>query len=405
MSCTLSLISSDLENFETVEELYFGEREKENDQEADDSPLDESSSESEDDGETGTCIDSANTDLSEKAKVEKFISDTCNCKFGEGGQACSTTISLDDIHVSRNNCHELSSAELDLVVLGAIQSSLNCGEASESGRSEKKRERTRMTFYFHGKRICKETFLFLHCISRTKFCSLVKHYKKSGLTLRSHGNKKRLPSSTFSAETVENVVKFILNVAEDQALLLPGRVPGFKRVDVKLLPSVLTKHSLWKTYSEICTGNGQTSVGYSKFCDLWNQLCPFVVIMRPATDLCWTCQKNNNYIQKSVNMPEGQKAEAIRAQEQHLRLAAGEREFYKNCCKQSKENIQQYLQEIDFNFGRAPCSYNGTVHYSYDYAQQLHYPSDPNQPGPIYFKTPRKCAIFGVCCESIFLGK
>jgi len=83
--------------------------------------------------------------------------------------------------------------------------------------------------------------------------------------LRSHGNKKRLPSSIFSAKTVDNVVKFILNVAEDQSLLLPGRVPGFKRVDVKLLPSVLTKHSLWKTYSEICTGNGQTSVGNSKF--------------------------------------------------------------------------------------------------------------------------------------------
>ena len=178
-------------------------------------------------------------------------------------------------------------------------------------------------------------------------------------------------------------MKFILNVAEDQALLLPGRIPGFKRVDVKLLPSVLSKHSLWKTYSEICTGNGQTSVGYSKLYDLWNQLCPFVVIIRPATDLCWTCEKNNNFIQKSVNMPESQKAEAIRAQ--HLRLAAGEREFYKNCCKQSKENIRQYLQEIDFSFGRAPCSYNGTVHDSYDYAQQLHYPSGPNQPGPHFF--------------------
>ena len=116
-------------------------------------------------------------------------------------------------------------------------------------------------------------------------------------------------------------MKFILNVPEDQALLLPGCVPGFKRVDVKLLPSVLTKHSLWKTYSEICTGNGKMSVGYSKFSDLWNQLCPFVVIMCPATDLCWTCQKNN-FIQKSVNMSESQKAEAIRAHEQHLRHAA-----------------------------------------------------------------------------------
>ena len=33
--------------------------------------------------------------------------------------------------------------------------------------------------------------------------------------------------------------------------------------------------------------------------------------------------------------------------------------------------------------------------------QQAHYPSDPMQPGPIYFLTPRKCAMFGVCCESI----
>ena len=29
------------------------------------------------------------------------------------------------------------------------------------------------------------------------------------------------------------------------------------------------------------------------------------------------------------------------------------------------------------------------------------YPSDPFQPGPMYFLTPRKCAIFGVCCEAL----
>ena len=31
----------------------------------------------------------------------------------------------------------------------------------------------------------------------------------------------------------------------------------------------------------------------------------------------------------------------------------------------------------------------------------MHYPSNPLQPGPIYFLTPRKAAIFGVCCEAI----
>lgn len=34
------------------------------------------------------------------------------------------------------------------------------------------------------------------------------------------------------------------------------------------------------------------------------------------------------------------------------------------------------------------------MHYSFDYAQQIHYP------GPIFFKTPRKCGLFGVSCES-----
>ena len=34
-------------------------------------------------------------------------------------------------------------------------------------------------------------------------------------------------------------------------------------------------------------------------------------------------------------------------------------------------------------------------------AQQVHYPSVPLQPGPIYFLTTRKCGIFGVCCDAI----
>ena len=233
--------------------------------------------------------------LLEKEKIEKFMADTCKCKLEEQREACSTILSRDDFYDSRNNCQELSSAELDLVILGVIQSSLHCGYVSLSGRTEKHCERIRMVFFYHGRRICKETFLFLHSASRKRFCSLVKHYKTNGLTLRVHGKSKRLPNSASSVETVENVVKFIMNIAEEKALILPGRVPGFKRVDVKLLPSVLTKYSLWKTHAGICASQCHTSVGYSKFCDLWNQLCPFVLIMCPAMDLCWTCQKKKQF--------------------------------------------------------------------------------------------------------------
>ena len=41
------------------------------------------------------------------------------------------------------------------------------------------------------------------------------------------------------------------------------------------------------------------------------------------------------------------------------------------------------------------------MHYSFDYAQQVHFPSDPLQPGPIHFLTPCKCSVFGVNCEAL----
>ena len=53
------------------------------------------------------------------------------------------------------------------------------------------------------------------------------------------------------------------------------------------------------------------------------------------------------------------------------------------------------LREHPFN------SWDSKMHYSFDFAQQIHYPSNPLQPGPIFFKTPRKCGIFGVCCEAL----
>lgn len=41
------------------------------------------------------------------------------------------------------------------------------------------------------------------------------------------------------------------------------------------------------------------------------------------------------------------------------------------------------------------------MHYSFDYAQNVHYPSNPQQPGPAYFKSARKCGIFGMTCEPL----
>jgi len=62
-----------------------------------------------------------------------------------------------------------------------------------------------------------------------------------GLVLRQHGNAHRLPHNTLPYECKEHVVKFLQNFAEANAILLPGHIPGYKRDDVQLLPSSMTK--------------------------------------------------------------------------------------------------------------------------------------------------------------------
>ena len=84
-----------------------------------------------------------------------------------------------------------------------------------------------------------------------------------------------------------------------------------------------------------------------------------------------------------------------------------ERSYYRTAVKQSREGILDHFTTDGVVCipapGSALLSGSGpdTVHYSFDFAQQIHYPHNPLQPGPMYFKTARKCAVFGVCCEGI----
>ena len=125
--------------------------------------------------------------------------------------------------------------------------------------------------------------------------------------------------------------------------------------------------------------------------------------MWPMSDLCFTCQHNNSQIARSANLPERLKSACVRAQEEQLSRANGERSFYKSTIKALEPTMQQVLEAIHgvVPWNNPPCSLEGRMHYSYDYAQQVRYPSNPLQLGPIYFKILRKCTIFGVCCEAI----
>ena len=102
------------------------------------------------------------------------------------------------------------------------------------------------------------------------------------------------------------------------------------------------------------------------------------------TDLCWECQRNNRDISTSSNLPEVVKQAKLKKQQAHLDLVFMERTFYQNMVMDAKA---AYTAAGCPPLGPHPhCTTDFAVHLSFDFAQQVHLPSFPMQPGlPVPF--------------------
>ena len=75
--------------------------------------------------------------------------------------------------------------------------------------------------------------------------------------------------------------------------------------------------------------------------------------------------------------------------------------MYQGALEKAKLSVVPYFSP-DGTFSPPPPNETPiSAHSSFDMAQQVFYPNNSLQPGPMYFLTPRKCAIFGVCCKAI----
>ena len=127
----------------------------------------------------------------------------------------------------RDSMQELSKENKDMFILGLIFSSRASKEAP--------------VYSIHGKIVCSTTFQFLLDLSEKTLRNLHSHYDNNGITLRVHGNTKRLPVNSCSFECVEGVKNYILNYADKHGEYLPGRIPGFHQQLLSLLPSSESK--------------------------------------------------------------------------------------------------------------------------------------------------------------------
>eukprot|EP00064_Thunnus_orientalis_P017191 superscaffoldBa00003583_g17271 len=95
--------------------------------------------------------------------------------------------------------------------------------------------------------------------------------------------------------------------------------------------------------------------------------------------------KNNNTIYHSCNRHDCVKSANLRKQEKHLCTVGMERQAYQDVVTSCRATAGTLGIKLGPN---PPCSQDLTMLYGFDYAHQVHYLSDPLQPGPVYFLVP-----------------
>ena len=157
-----------------------------------------------------------------------------------------------------------------------------------------------------------------------------------------------------------------------------------------VLPANYSKAFVYRKYQEACSNSNTcvSTVGRSKFYDMCASVLPFISISTPSSDLCFTCQQLSLAVQKSFCVSEEEKLRRMEEYQEHLQRAQKERIYYNT---QIAEATEKYEQRQQSGEKLLMC------HYSFDFAQQVHFSFDCQQSGPEYFKTVKKCGVFGVC--------
>ena len=193
-----------------------------------------------------------------------------------------------DVLAARFDSMALSSAEKDMVLMGIMQTCMVSSQRTKRSKqrnAERKQVQPRHTF--HGEPLCRAALLYVMAMSKNLITAVSKHYQREGLNPRTYS--KRGKALTITATSL--VTEFIDKYSQQHALQLPGRVPGFRRELLQLLPSYDTK-SIYEKYKLSCDAASIAPVSKTSFRCIWKDARPYIAISKPMTDLCDMCQTN-----------------------------------------------------------------------------------------------------------------
>lgn len=339
--------------------------------------------------------------LIDSKAISDFLANGCGCT-----RHCSSQFLLEEVLETRRCFRAMPTFQKNCYILAQLRLFLKYADYSVSSRSTSERQRQKFEYRINIDRpVCRAMFLFYYGETIKRLKRLQEYVVEKPMTPPVHGNAGATPVNAYAASDKETVISFIMNLAENHGLPDPGRDvrKGKGRLRI-LLPSIMNYRSIHGLYEYNIAALGRSAIGYRTFLDIWQKELPYIEFNKPRSDLCMTCETFKKAInQASACLDERKEATQVTLYKEalsHLHHAKKERLYYKAHSKVASAAYKQIQNES--KDGTVPFRCNSRdmmMSYSWDFAQQFQYPFEDQQVGPIYFKTPRRAQLFGVCCE------
>jgi hypothetical protein len=295
----------------------------------------------------------------------------------------------------------LSKHDQRLILIGILSS---CSHRKNS-------ERLTFSYRFDGDHpICREAFRHIYGLGSHTLKALQSIVRAQEFTPPDHGNVGKESSRRFCGKPKETLDSFINNYIEIHGLPSPGRLRA-GNVEINL-PGDTSMASMWRQYTEALNVAKleKFEVTYDFFRRYLNASYPQIQFQQARSDLCDFCDEIRSRL--ISDQTESKNSKLLREYKSHLDQVHAAREEYRkqiDFAKNSWEKlpIQQRsktIAELSVHpryRKNSPCRMESSMHYSFDFAQQIKYPYSPQQRGSEYFATARKCSVFGVVTEPI----
>ncbi len=321
-------------------------------------------------------------------------------------KGCLSSLSAHDVMNRQSWLRQMNKREQDISIL----SLLVVGKRNNNELIHEE-SRTRFTYRFDNHHVlCRSAFLYVYGIKEARLKRLQKLASAHALLPSLHGNTHRVPIHALPAADVNCVMHYVGNYAVIHGLPDPGRLRRNTREI--LLPRSDTYISVWQTYKQSLTEDAPQAriVGYDSFRNIWRHALPHIKFQGPGSDLCDRCDELKNSMPYAASQKQLQNF--VDEYNRHYSDAYAARTFYHQQIKEAEDSWHQFaprtrakicknLSTVMQGREQKPCSHEMKMHYSFDFAQQVFYPYSPQQRGKEFFKTARKCQIFGVCAEPL----